>query len=96
LAVNIGRSGGMQARAVLTHALLICASCWQRLQKALYFVRQIRVNHKSITSHAPRATADCSARMAQLRKFDFEVNSERTTMTAQEGKDLLIKSMVRA
>jgi TP901-1 family phage major tail protein len=25
------------------------------------------------------------------RKLDFEVNSERTTMTAQKGKDLLIK-----
>jgi TP901-1 family phage major tail protein len=77
----------MQARQILIHALLMRASCRQRLQKALHFVRQIRVNHKSITSHAPRAATRCELRMSAQRKS----HSERNTMTAQKGKDLLIK-----
>jgi hypothetical protein len=66
----MGRSYGMQARQILNHALLMRALCRQRLQKALHFVRQIRVNHKSITSHAPRAATRCEKRMS-ARKISF-------------------------
>jgi hypothetical protein len=62
----------MQAREVLTHALLIARYMPAGLQKALHFVRQIRVNHKSITSHAPRATAGCARRMPLPRKSNFK------------------------
>ena len=37
-------------------------------KKVLHFVRQIRVNHKSITSHAPRAATRCEMRMSAQRK----------------------------
>jgi TP901-1 family phage major tail protein len=67
--------------------LLMRTLCRQRLQNALHFVRQIRVNHKSIASHAPRAATRREMRMPAQRKS----KTERTPMTGQKGKDLLIK-----
>jgi hypothetical protein len=55
------RSHAVEARVIVGSA-----------QKALHFMGEIRVNHKSITSHAQRAPACCKTRMALSRKSNFK------------------------
>jgi TP901-1 family phage major tail protein len=79
-------AGGFGSRAV--DAAVIPAAA----EKTPQLLPQMRVNDDLIASHAPCAATCCAARMTSSSKSSFKkIFPEGTPMTAQKGKDLLIK-----